>query len=134
MTSEDQRVTVTVTEGVADVRLNRPDKRNALDPAMFGALVSAGERLKATPGVRVVVLSGEGPDFCAGLDFSLFQAMLGSDRLLMFASARALEEGRMQIEPRDVLLALTRDEELGPLMAELGADEAAVRRALDERL
>ena len=81
MTSEDQRVTVTVTEGVADVRLNRPDKRNALDPAMFGALVRCGERLKATPGVRVVVLSGEGPDFCAGLDFSLFQAMLGSDRL-----------------------------------------------------
>ena len=38
------RVTVTVTGGVADVRLNRPDKRNALDPAMFEALAAAGER------------------------------------------------------------------------------------------
>jgi ATP-dependent Clp protease ATP-binding subunit ClpA len=55
-------------------------------------------------------------------------------RVLMSASARALEEGRMQIEPRDVLLALTRDEQLGPLLADLGADEAAVQRALDEHL
>jgi hypothetical protein len=55
-------------------------------------------------------------------------------RVLMFAGARALEEGRMQIELRDVLLALTRDEELGPLLADLGADEATLRRALDERL
>ncbi|MFD0856245.1 enoyl-CoA hydratase-related protein, partial [Actinomadura adrarensis] len=70
-----QRVTVDVQDGVADVRLNRPDKRNALDPAMFEALVSAGERLKSESGLRAVVLSGEGPDFCAGLDFSAFQAM-----------------------------------------------------------
>ena len=75
------RVTVTVTGGVADVRLNRPDKRNALDPAMFEALAAAGERLKTQPGVRAVVLSGEGPDFCAGLDFASFQAMRGGERL-----------------------------------------------------
>ena len=70
-----QRVTVEITEGVADVRLARPDKRNALDMAMFAALVSTGERLKSEPGLRAVVLSGEGPDFCAGLDFGEFQAM-----------------------------------------------------------
>src|SRR6516165_3734254 len=75
------RVTVTVTGGVADVRLNRPDKRNALDPAMFEALAAAGERLKTQPGVRAVVLSGEGPDFCAGLDFASFQAMRSGERL-----------------------------------------------------
>ena len=75
------RVTVTVTGGVADVRLNRPDKRNALDPAMFEALAAAGERLKTQPGVRAVVLSGEGPDFCAGLDFASFQAMRAGERL-----------------------------------------------------
>src|SRR6516164_6613719 len=56
-TGESQRVTVTVTDGIADVRLNRPDKRNALDPAMFRALVTAGERLRSEPGVRAVVLS-----------------------------------------------------------------------------
>jgi enoyl-CoA hydratase/carnithine racemase len=75
------RVSVTVADGVADVRLNRPDKRNALDPAMFEALVSAGEELKTLPGLRAVVLSGEGPDFCAGLDFASFQAMRSGERL-----------------------------------------------------
>src|SRR5215469_18841900 len=75
------RVAVTLSGGVADVRLNRPEKRNALDPAMFSALVAAGERLKSQPGLRAVVLSGEGPDFCAGLDFGSFQAMQSGERL-----------------------------------------------------
>jgi enoyl-CoA hydratase/carnithine racemase len=75
------RVTVTLIGAVADVRLNRPEKRNALDPAMFEALVATGERLKSQPGVRAVVLSGAGPDFCAGLDFASFQAMRTGMRL-----------------------------------------------------
>jgi enoyl-CoA hydratase/carnithine racemase len=75
------RVSVTLTGAVADVRLNRPHKRNALDLAMFEALVAAGERLKSQPGLRAVVLSGAGPDFCAGLDFTSFQAMRAGARL-----------------------------------------------------
>ncbi|MGH9046312.1 MAG: crotonase/enoyl-CoA hydratase family protein [Acidimicrobiales bacterium] len=70
-----ERVTVEITDGVADVRLNRPDKMNALDQAMFAGLVEASDRLAADPGVRAVVLSGEGRGFCAGLDLSSFQAM-----------------------------------------------------------
>jgi enoyl-CoA hydratase/carnithine racemase len=73
------RVVYTLEEGVADVRLNRPDKINALDMAMFAALVDIGEELKANPAVRAVVLSGEGRGFCAGLDFSSFQAMASGD-------------------------------------------------------
>jgi enoyl-CoA hydratase/carnithine racemase len=70
------RVTVTIgDDGVADVRLNRPEKRNALDGAMFSALAAAGEQLKGEAGVRAVVLSGEGESFCAGLDFASFQSM-----------------------------------------------------------
>ena len=80
-TDADERVTVTMTDGVADVRLNRPAKRNAIDIAMFEALVLTGERLKTEPGLRAVVLSGEGPDFCAGLDFGSFQAMRSGERL-----------------------------------------------------
>jgi len=80
-TGTADRVTVTLDGGVADVRLNRPEKRNALDPAMFEALVRTGERLKTEPGLRAVVLSGAGPDFCAGLDFGAFQAMAGGERL-----------------------------------------------------
>jgi enoyl-CoA hydratase/carnithine racemase len=79
--STAERVTVTLIDGVADVRLNRPEKRNALDPAMFEAIIAAGERLKTEPGLRVVVLSGNGPDFCAGLDFASFEAMRGGERL-----------------------------------------------------
>ena len=71
------RVTCTVVDGVADVRLNRPEKLNALDAGMFAALVEVGESLKADPAVRAVVLSGEGRAFCAGLDFGSFQAMAG---------------------------------------------------------
>ena len=76
----EQRVSVTITDGVADVRLTRPEKRNALDGAMFAGLVAAGERLKAESRVRAVVLSGEGPDFCAGLDFGWFRAMRDGER------------------------------------------------------
>jgi enoyl-CoA hydratase/carnithine racemase len=63
--------------GVADVRLNRPDKLNAIDAAMFAGLVEAGEQLAADPSLRTVVLSGEGRAFCAGLDMASFQAMAG---------------------------------------------------------
>lgn len=71
------RVTINVEGGVADVRLNRPDKLNAVDVPMFRALAEAGESLKTNPSVRAVVLSGEGRGFCSGLDFSSFQAMAG---------------------------------------------------------
>jgi enoyl-CoA hydratase/carnithine racemase len=97
------RVTISMDGGVADVRLNRPDKRNALDGAMFLALAEAGERLKSEPGLRCVVLSGEGASFCAGLDFGSFQQMAGggtdghggdgTDR--RSGSPATIEEGRI---------------------------------------
>lgn len=71
------RVTVNITDGVADVRLNRPDKLNALDGDMFVALVDTAGRLARDTSVRAVVLSGEGRSFSAGLDFSGFMAMAG---------------------------------------------------------
>ncbi len=71
---------MTISDGVADVRMNRPEKRNALDGAMFQGLAEMGARLKTEPGVRVVVLSGEGSSFCAGLDFSSFQMMSSGER------------------------------------------------------
>ena len=71
----DQRVTIEITDGVADVRLVRAEKMNALDNAMFNGLVEAGETLKLNKQVRCVVLSGEGRAFCAGLDASNFGRM-----------------------------------------------------------
>src|SRR6202161_667059 len=71
----DDRVSVSISEGVADVRLVRADKMNSLDAAMFDALVAASDRLSREKGVRAVVLSGEGRAFCAGLDMGRFAAM-----------------------------------------------------------
>lgn len=71
----EDRVSISITEGVADVRLVRADKMNALDAAMFEALVAATGRLANEKGVRAVVLSGEGRAFCAGLDMGRFAAM-----------------------------------------------------------
>lgn len=71
----EERVSISISEGVADVRLVRADKMNALDQAMFEALVAATDRLSKEKGVRVVVLSGEGRAFCAGLDMGRFAAM-----------------------------------------------------------
>lgn len=64
------RVTMTVADGVADVRLARPEKMNALDPAMFAAIAATIDRLADMREVRAIVLSGEGKAFCAGLDLA----------------------------------------------------------------
>ena len=74
-TTSDERVTVEINDGVAEVTLNRPDKLNALDRAMFGAIIAAGERLTRTAGLRAVVLVGAGKGFCAGLDKETFAAL-----------------------------------------------------------
>ncbi len=71
----NDRVSVSISEGVADVRLVRADKMNALDAAMFEALVATSDRLGREQGLRAVVLSGEGRSFCAGLDMGRFTAM-----------------------------------------------------------
>ncbi|HVV42439.1 MAG TPA: crotonase/enoyl-CoA hydratase family protein [Nitrobacter sp.] len=71
----NDRVSVSLSDGVADVRLIRADKMNALDAAMFEALVATSDRLSREKGLRAVVLSGEGRAFCAGLDMGRFAAM-----------------------------------------------------------
>ena len=73
---DGDRVTIAVdAEGVAQVRLVRTDKLNAIDGAMVEALIAAGSALHGWPGLRAVVLAGEGRAFCAGLDLA---AMAGN--------------------------------------------------------
>ena len=69
-----ERVTIDLTGGIADVRLTRADKMNALDAAMFDAIAGAVANLSEMPGLRAVVLSGEGRAFCAGLDMTAMAA------------------------------------------------------------
>lgn len=64
------RILLSIESGVAHVRLNRPDKLNALDPAMFEAIADVIARLRDLREARCVVLSGEGRGFCAGLDMA----------------------------------------------------------------
>ena len=68
----EKRVSIEKDGHIAIVKLNRPDKMNALDVAMFDAIIEAAESLNADDSVRAVVLCGEGKAFCAGLDLSMF--------------------------------------------------------------
>ena len=65
--SEPARVRIEIADHVAVVTLTRPDKHNALDVAMFDQIIAAAQRLASEPGVRAVVLHGDGPSFCSGL-------------------------------------------------------------------
>ncbi|MGQ5702213.1 crotonase/enoyl-CoA hydratase family protein [Sandaracinobacteroides sp. A072] len=75
----NDRVTISVADGIADVRLNRADKRNAFDDAMFEGVNEAVAALAGDGSVRVVVLSGEGPCFSSGLDLSSFGKMVSGE-------------------------------------------------------
>lgn len=75
MSDHQPLVLTSVTAGVADVRLNRPDSLNAFSDDMFNAVLRAAAQLRADPGVRAVVLSGKGRAFCSGLDTRAFDRM-----------------------------------------------------------
>jgi len=75
-------------DGVVELQLSRADKMNALDPAMFDALIEAGEALREDKAARAAVISGRGKAFCAGLDMASFERMQQQD-----AGAGVLGEG-----------------------------------------
>lgn len=64
-----RHVTTTIEDGVAHLRLARPDKLNALTLEMLDDLVAAAHELRGDRSLRAVIVSGEGDSFCAGLDF-----------------------------------------------------------------
>ena len=79
----EERVAIEIADHVAVVTLTRPEKHNALDVAMFEAIAGAAERVAVEPGVRAVVLHGEGPSFCSGLDVAGVMASQPSSDALM---------------------------------------------------
>src|SRR3954464_10641032 len=88
-------VLYTVEGGVATIMLDRPEVRNALNGAMCDALCEAAARAAADTRVRLVVVRGNGPVFCAGADIKERQGMSAQDvrarRLKAFAAYAALE-------------------------------------------
>jgi enoyl-CoA hydratase/carnithine racemase len=80
-------VTIEIKDHIADVRLNRPEKMNALSGALWKAVVEAGEQLADNRDIRAIVLSGNGRCFCAGLDMASMQRFQDEDANASLADA-----------------------------------------------
>jgi enoyl-CoA hydratase/carnithine racemase len=96
MCAMTDRVITSLDSGVAHVELARPDKLNALDLAMFEALIATGEQLAGDNRVRAVVVSGQGRSFCAGLDFASFAALGEESNARMFERSESSVANRAQ--------------------------------------
>jgi methylglutaconyl-CoA hydratase len=89
-TGQPAQLRVDVNDTVADVALTRPDVHNAFDEALIAELTRTLAALDADPGVRVVVLAGQGKSFCAGADLNWMQRMAGYGHAENLADAGAL--------------------------------------------
>ena len=67
-----------IHDGVATIELARPDKRNAINALMFKELGDAAEAAASDPGIRAVLVRGEGPSFSAGIDVTLLGQLAGT--------------------------------------------------------
>jgi len=98
------RVSVACADGIAEVLLDRPEKLNALDPAMFEALIEAGERLSRRKDFRAVVLHGAGRGFSAGLDMQSFASMAAGRRDSLLADLVQRTHGEANAPQRAALV------------------------------
>ena len=87
-----------ITDGVAEVRLNRPDQRNAMNPAFWREIRQVFENLDRNEQARVAVITSTGPHFCAGLDLKSFGSIM--------QPGSSGEEGRRRLALRRTILDL----------------------------
>jgi enoyl-CoA hydratase/carnithine racemase len=88
--NQTPRIALEIKDQIAFVTLNRADKLNALDMPMFEAIVNTTKQLKKDKAIRAIILSGDGPAFCSGLDVkSMFKNPLTAVKLLIKPGARA---------------------------------------------
>jgi enoyl-CoA hydratase/carnithine racemase len=78
-------VATTVAEGIATLRLDRAEKRNALSGELMSAIAAALDKLRDDPAVRVVVIAGNGPVFSSGIDHQLLLEIMAKARTAPFA-------------------------------------------------
>ena len=83
-------LSVEIANGVGRVTLDRPELRNAFDDALIRELQASFEKLQSDPAVRVVVLAGNGPTFCAGADLNWMKRMAAYGYGENLADAQAL--------------------------------------------
>lgn len=87
----DERVRLRVADGIAQVTLARPEKHNAMDFRMLKAVVKAQQRIRTDANIRIVLMQGEGPSFCAGLDV---KSVLGDKRSAIWGFLRLFSPWR----------------------------------------
>jgi methylglutaconyl-CoA hydratase len=93
MTSPAEQVVIfSLEESIARITLNRPDKRNALNQQLIGAVKDALRRAHDDPEVRAIILTGAGDDFCSGADLAALQTISTASAAENLADARALME------------------------------------------
>jgi methylglutaconyl-CoA hydratase len=104
----DMLIEYTASEGIATIKLNRPEKRNALSPELIAALHSALDDAARDPAVRVVILTGAGQDFCSGADLAAFDRASEAGVLDHMEVARALANLllAMRHHPRPIIAAV----------------------------
>jgi 2-(1,2-epoxy-1,2-dihydrophenyl)acetyl-CoA isomerase len=95
------RVLVEISQGLAIVTLNRPEKLNAFDRVLCDELVAALALVSQSAGVRVIVITGAGRAFCAGADLST----LGAEGTLLVAAGKAVVVA-IRTAPQPVLAAV----------------------------
>jgi len=101
MTAEATPLTVTCADGVAWLRLNRPDRRNALNDTLVAALGDALDAVARDDAIRAVVLAGAGRHFCAGADLAWMQHLAASGPSANLADATALAEVLHRLDTLD---------------------------------
>src|SRR5713101_3948399 len=103
-TEQTNLVIFAIADGIARITLNRPEKRNALNDAVIGALKDALRRADQDESVRTVILAGAGADFCSGADLAALQKISNASVAENLADARSLMELFMLI--RQVRIAV----------------------------
>jgi enoyl-CoA hydratase len=100
-------LSVTLSEHIAEIRLNRPDKSNAMNEAMWQEIRQACDWVDATPEARVAILSGEGKNFCAGIDLSMLASI--QQQIAHTDGARSREQlRRLILDLQDCLSSIER--------------------------
>jgi enoyl-CoA hydratase len=115
-------------DGVAVVTLNRPDRRNAMNYALLSALHATLESLASARDCRVIVLTGAGPSFCAGLDLSEGVAIPGGEGLGRPQAGMRVQQyiadliPRFRRQPQPIIAAINGAASGGGLALTLGSD------------
>ena len=97
--SADGLVVVTVESGVGRLRLNRPEKRNALNQALSRAIIDGMRRLDDDPEVVVIVIEGTDGSFCAGADMAEMQAAEQAGAVNANVASRATDRVEASTKP-----------------------------------